>query len=197
MPSLYHEILEALTPLVEVFDQLGIPYYIGGSVASSLHGMARRTQDVDVIAEVRIDQVRRLVQLLQNDYYIDEDAVKDGIRRRSSCSVIFLASMTKIDIFLPKRRALSREEARRTQPHILEAGTRPFNIASAEDTVLTKLEWYDMGGQVSARQWGDILGIVRRQGASLDLAYLDRWAAAIGVTDLLERALVEAGLRQP
>ncbi|MGI9060222.1 MAG: hypothetical protein ACR2H5_16780 [Ktedonobacteraceae bacterium] len=65
--SLYHDVMEALTPLVEAFDQLGIAYYIGDSVSSSLHGMARQSQDVDVIADIRPDQVRSLVQALQSD----------------------------------------------------------------------------------------------------------------------------------
>jgi len=70
-------------------------------------------------------------------------------------------------------------------------------LASPENTVVNKLEWYKMGGQVSTRQWNDILGILKRQGASLDLTYLDRWSVALGVSDLLERALMETGLRQP
>jgi hypothetical protein len=79
----------------------------------------------------------------------------------------------------------------------LEAGTRPVRIASAEDAVLTKLEWFDMGGRSSARQWNDILGIMSRQGVALDLAYLRHWADTLGVRDLLERALTEAGLTGP
>lgn len=72
-----------------------------------------------------------------------------------------------------------------------------MRIASAEDAILTKLEWFDMGGRSSARQWNDILGIIGRQGASLDLAYLRHWADALRVRDLLERALTEAGLTGP
>ncbi|HET8850915.1 MAG TPA: hypothetical protein VFN02_00160 [Ktedonobacteraceae bacterium] len=72
--SLYHEIVEALVPLVNEFEQHGIVYYIGGSVSSSLHGIARRTNDVDIIAQIRPPQVRALVQALQHDYYVDEAA---------------------------------------------------------------------------------------------------------------------------
>jgi hypothetical protein len=68
-------------------------------------------------------------------------------------------------------------------------------VASPENTIVNKLEWYKMGGQVSTRQWNDILGILRRQAANLDLAYLHRWSTALDVSDLLERALLEAGLK--
>jgi len=111
--------------------------------------------------------------------------------------VIHLNTMLKVDLIPLKRRAFTREEARRAQPHLLEAGSRPVRVASAEDAVLTKLEWFDMGGRSSGRQWNDILGIMRRQGAALDLAYLRHWADALGVRDLLERALVDAGLKGP
>ena len=113
--SLYHEVMEALTPLVEMFEQLGITYYIGGSVSSSLHGLARRTQDVDVIADVEPSQVRSLVPLLQHDYYVDEQAWKDAVRRGLPYNVIHLTTMLKVDLIPLKRRAFTREEARRAQ----------------------------------------------------------------------------------
>ena len=72
-----------------------------------------------------------------------------------------------------------------------------MRIASAEDAVLTKLEWFEMGGRSSARQWNDILGIIGRQGTSLDLVYLRHWAGVLRVRDLLERALTEAGFTGP
>ncbi len=195
--SLYHDVMEALTPLVDAFDQLGIAYYIGGSVSSSLHGMARQSQDVDVIADIQPAQVRSLVQALQGDYYVDEQAWQAALRHGTLYGVIHLNTMLKVDLIPLKRRAFSREEARRAQPHLLEAGARPVRVASAEDAVLTKLEWFDMGGRSSGRQWNDILGIMRRQGAALDLAYLRHWADALRVRDLLERALTEAGFTGP
>src|SRR6266704_2497352 len=195
--SLYHDVMEARTPLIEAFGPLGITYYIGGSVSSSLHGMARRTQDVDVIADIGPAQVRSLVQALQNDYYVDEQAWQDAVRRGFPYNVLHLGTMLKVDLIPLKRRAFTREEARRAQTHVLEAGTRPVRVASAEDAVLTKLEWFEMGGRSSARQWNDILGIIKQQGAALDVPYLGQWADVLGVRDLLERALVEAGLKRP
>lgn len=161
--SLYHDVMEALTPLIEAFERLGITYYIGGSVSSSLHGLARRTQDVDVIADIEPGQVRSLVQALQSDYYyVDEQAWKDAVRRGFPYNVLHLGTMLKVDLIPLKRRAFTREEARRAQTHILEAGTRPVRVASAEDAALTKLEWFEMGGRSSTRQWNDILGIMRQ-----------------------------------
>lgn len=195
--ALYHAIIEALDPLIDAFEQFGIQYYIGGSVSSSIHGMARRTQDVDVIADIQVTRVHLLAQFLQNDYYLDEQVWRDAIHYGQSYNLIHLNTMMKVDLMPFKRRAFTKEEAHRAQLHILEAGTHPLNIASAEDAILTKLEWFHMGGRTSGRQWNDILEIIRRQGVALDLVYLRKWADTLGVRDLFEKALVDTGNIQP
>ena len=188
------DILAAITPIVEALEELGIPYHIGGSVASSLYGLPRLTIDADLVADLRMEHVRPLVKQLETDYYIDGDMIRDAIRRQSSFNLIHQDTILKVDIFIPKSRLFDQEELRRAQQEVLSEGTRPFNIASPEGTILNKLEWYRMGGEVSDRQWNDILGVLKVQGTNLDMAYLRRWAANLSVTDLLERALVDAGL---
>ena|SRR5579859_3905068 len=177
--SIYREIIEALNPLINAFDQIGIFYYVGGSVSSSLHGIGRRTQDVDVIADIQLYQVQRLVQILQNDYYVDEQALSDTVKRSLPYNIIYLGTMMKIDLMPLKQRAFTQEEARRAQDHVLEAGTRALRIAAAEDAILTKLEWFNMGGRTSPRQWNDILGVLKQQGTKLDLHYLDIYARSV------------------
>jgi hypothetical protein len=188
------EILAAIAPVVEALEELGVAYHFGGSVASSVHGIPRLTIDVDIVADLRLEHVRPLVKQLEAEYYIDADAVRDAIRRRSSFNAIHLDTMLKVDVFIPKTRAFDQEELRRTRQEVLAEGTRPFYTASPEDTILNKLEWYRMGGEVSTSQWNDILGVLKVQGTALDMVYLQRWAKALQVTDLLERALVEAGM---
>ena len=122
--------------------------------------------------------------------------IRDAIKRRSSFNVIHLDTMLKVDVFIPKSRSFDQEELRRAQQEVLLEGTRPFNIASPEGTILNKLEWYRMGGEVSDRQWKDILGVLKIQGTNLDMDYLKKWSANLKVTDLLERALVDAGLKE-
>jgi hypothetical protein len=191
------EILAALAPIVEALEELGVAYHIGGSVASSVYGIPRLTIDADLVADLRLDHVRPLVKQLEVEYYIDADAVRDAIRRRSSFNAIHLDTMLKVDVFIPKMRAFDQEELRRTRQEILAEGTRSFYMSSPEGTILNKLEWYRMGGEVSDRQWNDILGALKVQGTALDMVYMQRWAKALQVTDLLERALVEAGIQEP
>lgn len=188
------DILAATTPVVEALEQLEVPYHIGGSVASSLNGIPRLTIDIDLVTNLKLEHVQPLVRLLEAEYYIDEDAVRDAVKRRSSFNVIHLESILKIDVFVAKSRVFDQEEFRRVRLKTLEGSGRPFYVASPEGTILNKLEWYRMGGEVSDRQWNDILGVLKVQGTNLDMAYLQRWAAALKVSDLLERALVDAGL---
>ncbi len=190
------DILAAITPIVEALEELGTPYHIGGSVASSLYGLPRLTIDVDLVADLRIGHVRPLVKQLQTTYYIDEDMVRDAISRHSSFNIIHQDTILKVDVFIPKPRLFDHEELHRVQSKVLEGSDRIFFVASPEGTILNKLEWYRMGGEVSDRQWNDILGVLKVQGTNLDMAYLQRWAANLNVTDLLERALVDAGLKE-
>lgn len=185
----------ALIPLVEVLEELGIAYYIGGSVASSAYGISRPTQDADVVADVQFKHVSTLVMRLKASYYVDADMIRDAIRHRSSFNVIYLDSVFKIDIFIPKMRPFAQQERLRAQPGLIEGSPRAFYLSSPEDIILNKLEWYKIGGETSHRQWQDLLAVLKVQGESLDFAYLDRWAENLGIASLLARALAEAGLQ--
>ena len=190
MQSNFQEIVEALLPFLQALDRFGIPYYVGGSVASSYYGSWRRTQDIDVILAIRPDQIRALAQYLTQDYAIDADAWIDSFRYGQPFNIFFQQTFTKIDV-MPLQTAHRQEEARRAQPRSLFAGTPPIRLSSAEDTIVAKLKWYQaMGG--SKRQWADILGVMRNQQPNLDLRYLRTWADTLGVRAELEQALVDA-----
>jgi len=189
------DILTALTPAVEALEALGIPYHIGGSVASAVHGIARSTADADLVVDLQPAHVPQLIRLLEADYFVQAEAVFDAIDHQSSFNLVYLATMVKIDMFIQRSTPFDREVQRRIVQDTLaedELG-RPFNLSSAEDTLLHKLRWYRMGGEVSDRQWNDILGIILVQAGDLDHAYLREWAVELGVTDLLERALAQTG----
>jgi hypothetical protein len=190
------ELLAAIMPIAEALERLNVAYHIGGSVASSIHGIPRLTIDADLVADLRLEDVQLLVNQLEPNYYIDADAVTDAIKRRRSFNAIHLDTMLKVDVFIPKTRLFDQEELRRVRLEVLVEGTRPFYTASPEGTILNKLEWYRMGGEVSDRQWNDILGVLKVQGTALDLPYLRRWATNLQVANLLERALMDAGLEE-
>lgn len=187
-------VIHALLPLIDALEQIGIPYYLGGSIASSTYGDSRPTQDADLVADIQIKHVISLVKRLESEYYIDADMIREAIHHRSSFNLIYLASMFKVDIFLPKPRPFTEQERLRARKEVIEEGGRPFYLSSPEDIILNKLEWYKMGNEISTRQWHDIIGVINRQAKTLDLAYLHHWAVELNVLELLERAFAETNL---
>ena len=190
------DVLVATHALVEAFDRLGIRYFIGGSLASSVHGLPRSTLDVDLVADLRPEHVQPLAERLQGAFYVDEDMVRDAVARRSSFNVIHLDTMVKLDVFVLRSTSYDRGAFSRAQEEtlVLDQESRPLRFATPEDVVLHKLYWYASGGQASERQWDDVLGVLRVQGSALELEYLRRWAAELEISSLLEGALVAAGL---
>jgi len=176
--------------VIEALNALNIPYFVGGSLATAVHGVARATMDVDLVADMRAEHAQPLVRALGSEFYADAEMIRDAVRERSSFNVIHKPTMFKVDVFIPKGRPFDRSQfARRIVQSLTEEGTDEIYIASPEDNILAKLQWYRLGGEVSDRQWNDILSVLRVQGERLDRPYLCRWAKELGVTDLLEEAL--------
>ncbi|MEI2691412.1 MAG: hypothetical protein V9H69_17585 [Anaerolineae bacterium] len=174
--------------VIEALDDLGVRYVIGGSLASALHGVARATMDADLVADLKPQHVRPLVQKLAGAFYIDEDAVRTAVASRRSFNAIHLAAMFKVDVFIPKGRPFDLAQLDHATAQLVATGPdRLAYVASAEDTILAKLDWYRQGGEVSERQWRDVLGVVKVQGDRLDWTYLRQQAANLGLSDLLEK----------
>ena len=188
------EVLAALRPLVEWFDARGVPYRIGGSVASSVHGVARSTLDVDLVADLPETLASLFAADLGSSYYVDEPSVREAIRRRGWFNLVHFASMVKLDVFLPKREEYDRAAFDRFRREPLDPSfpRERFLVVSPEDIVLRKLLWYRAGGESSERQWSDVRGVLSVQRDHMDIEYLEHWARRVGVEDLLERARSEA-----
>jgi hypothetical protein len=188
------DLVAALAPVADALGALGVPFFIGGSLASSVHGIARASLDADVVTALEPQHVDPLVMRLADAYYIPVERLRTAAAAHTSCNLIHLATMFKIDLFVSKGRPFDREAEARARPQpIGETPDAPrLPIASPEDTVLAKLEWFRRGGESSERQWSDVVGVLKVTERA-DLPYMRRWAESLGVSDLLERALGEAG----
>ena len=178
--------------VVQELEDLRIQYFVGGSLASSLHGIPRATQDVDIIADIAFQHIPKLVKALEAEFYIDGDMIKEAIQRRKSFNLIHYETMFKVDIFIPKLDTSAQEEMeRRQQYQVSDSPQSLLYLASAEDIILNKLQWFQMGGGVSERQWNDVLGVMQIQHNKLDRSYLERAAQQRGVADLLQKVFNE------
>jgi hypothetical protein len=174
--------------VTHALDRLGVVHTIGGSIASSFAGEPRSTVDIDIVAALDESHVATLTDALSADFYIDESALRRAVRERTSANFIHHATQLKVDLFVAGGTALDEQQLNRRQQITVGPG-RTIHVHPPEDILLQKLRWYRKGGEVSDRQWRDVVAIVRVQGDRLDRHYLSTNAPTLGVADLLERAL--------
>ncbi len=176
---------------------------MGGSLASSAYGYGRATQNADLIADLIADFRREYIapfaKTLAGRFYVSEPLIASAIERRSFFNLIHLATLFKVDVFVLKDRLFVQVVMERVRLGRLPVPGEPLElpVASPEDVVLAKLEWYRKGNEISERQWLDILGILKVRADSLDFDYLWHWSREIHVDDLLLRVLKDAELPPP
>jgi hypothetical protein len=187
------DLLAAVLPVAECLDRLGVRYFLTGSAASSAHGIARASLDADLVAELEPVHVDALIACLADAYYVPVGTLRAAVIERRSFNLVHLASMFKVDVFVSRQRPYDMQAADRARPEVLDdaVGAPRIPTATAEDTVLRKLEWFRRGGEVSERQWWDVIGVLK-VGRTLDREYLQAWAVQLGVADLLDRAMSQA-----
>lgn len=184
-----------MKPVADAFESLGVPYAVVGSVAGLSHGYSRYTMDVDTVAFLTLEAVSEFVARLQNDYYVDDGAIREAIRHHRSFNLICNANGFKIDVFIPEPSEWQKQVVARSEQERMDGMSEPaFVIESAEDLVLSKLRWFRLTNGTSERQWNDVLGVLKVNCFDIDIEYLERWAKELRVDDLLARAFDESGI---
>jgi hypothetical protein len=179
--------------VVQAFDALRIAYFLGGSMASSIHGLYRATADADFVAALRPDHAEPFAKLLKPAFYAESEIIRAASEAGRSFNIINFETMLKVDVFVARPEPFHIAQMRRRVLQEIGGNTAKIYVSSPEDTILAKIQWYREGGCVSDRQWNDILGVFKVQADGLDRAYLAEWARELRVTDLLAKAYQDAG----
>ncbi len=186
----FDDLVAALEPVVSALRGLGVAHSVGGSVASTFHGAIRSTMDVDLVCALDEAHVEPFIVACGGDYYANPGAAREAVRQRKCFNLIHLPTSYKIDVFVHRGRRFDESALGRARPASFgPSATEPIPVATVEDSILAKLEWFRLTDETSERQWDDVSKLVRLHGSGLDAAYLHDMADTIGVADLLARLL--------
>lgn len=176
-----------------ILNQLGIRCALGGSMASSLLSIPRFTQDADLMVDLFAGREAELHDALGPDYYVSITAMSEANRLRRSFNIINMTTGFKLGLFVKRDRPFDRSALDRSVRMALPADqSQQIAVLTAEDVVVLKLEWYRLRDEVSDQQWRDIVTLLKVRASEIDLDYTRRAAVALGVEDLLDRALGQA-----
>jgi hypothetical protein len=179
--------------VARAIEAAGGLYFVGGSLASSLQGEPRATNDIDIVLELPIGRIGEFVRELGPEFEVDVDMLRQALLDARSANIFYLPSVMKIDLFAVGPGPFDEVEFARRRPVQVGVGTDTLVVKSPEDTVLRKLLWYREGGGVSDRQWRDVVEVLRVSGGGMDRGYMIAWAEKLGIIALLDRALAESG----
>lgn len=186
--------IEIVQRLIRVLDTLDIPYAIGGSMASSTYGMRRFTQDADIAVRPFLPVADKFFDMVKDEFYISKEAMEEALRSHGSFNLIHFETSFKIDLFVQRPSEFEQQlliRSRRVK--LTDTAAREVCVVSPEDIILLKLRWFQETGGTSERQWGDVMGVLGVQAGTLDYEYLTNWARKLGLDELLERAIAQAG----
>ncbi len=196
------DLLVVMLPARRALKDLHVPYYLGGSIASSLHGMQQLAQDIDLVVDLGEQTLPSLFAVLGQDYLLEEDEAREAVREHKPFPLIHLDSLMKVDVVFPKREAFATSMRQLIRGYTLDERYPPIQLASATEMILFKMQRYQRNersrtdGMQDDAEWNDILGMLKVQGPDLDLAVLAEWAGKLDVRETWHRALVDAGLQE-
>lgn len=178
--------------VAEALEAVGAGYFLGGSLASSIDGTPRATNDIDFVIDLPLGRIGDFATALGADFEVDIDMLRDAVLHGRSANAFYLPLVLKIDFFGHARGPYDEAEFNRRRAVVVRKGRKLF-VKTPEDTILRKLLWWQAGGGISDRQWSDIVGVLRTQQGRLETSYLLGWATSLRLTEPLERAMAEAG----
>lgn len=185
----YSDLATVIDDVVQVLHQHDVPYFVTGSLASSMHGEFRATNDIDIVVELQPEGLQGVVRALALQFVVDDVAAKEAFANGVSFNLIHSSAYLKVDLF-PATGAFEREAIKRAERVLIPGTSQPLSIATREDILLAKMRWYRAGGETSAVQWRDIDRLADLNRGVFDVAYLRKWSTTLDVSDLLNRLVL-------
>jgi hypothetical protein len=178
---------ELMGLIIKAFESLKIPYMITGSQASAYYGEPRFTRDIDIVTDLKEEQVEDFSRFFPEDeFYCDKDMIKAEIKRRGQFNIIHSSSGLKIDIILTKATPFSKTEFSRRKPGAVSPEQEAY-FTSPEDVIIKKMDFYREGG--SEKHLRDITGILKISSDIIDIDYITKWADSLSLRDIWDAIL--------
>lgn len=180
------EQLKVIKLVVDRIENLDVPYFIAGSIASSYYGIPRYTHDVDVVISISENDIRAIIRLFEGEGYLSQEGIQDALSRTGMFNFIHMESGLKVDFWLDRGEPFTKSCFERVRQVEISDGLL-VKMASPEDVLLHKIYWDHL--TPSERQIRDAQGILAVQGVKLDIGYIEEWAKKLGIEDKMEEVL--------
>jgi hypothetical protein len=196
------DLLTVMLPALQAFDEQNLFWYLGGSIASSLHGMQQMAQDIDLVVNLHSQNLPSLLPLLKQYYIFDEDALQEAVSQRTACSLIHRNTLMKVDLIMARQSAFETALYPRIASYSLDERSPSLPLASAVEMILVKLHRYSQDllsrtdGMRDDAEWNDIVGMLKIQEPPFERDFLEEWARNLKITEMLRQALVDAGAEE-
>lgn len=187
--------LDVALRVAEALESVGCAYFVGGSLASSLHGEPRATNDIDIVVAMTPNRVKAFAEKLGGDFEVDQEMLRDALIHGRCANIFYLPMVTKIDLFAVGSTPYDEVEFNRRRRVRVRLSGEELVVKTPEDSVLRKLLWYREGGEVSSKQWRDVVEVLRVSAGLLDEGYLTSWSERLGIVELLSNARNEASIK--
>ncbi|GCE27527.1 hypothetical protein KDA_30110 [Dictyobacter alpinus] len=195
-------LLTIISDLAKTFDAFNIPWYLGGSIASSIYGMQQLAQDIDLIVDLSTQHIPLFIPSLKQHYIFDERAIQKAKDKKTSFSILHRNSFTKVDIILGDTCMFSSSRKPGIDRQTLDEQYPDIPVASPYEMILFKLYRYYQDkvscqdGMINDAEWNDIMGMLKVQAPFLDFSLLDQWIEHLGIRDTWKLVLIDTGLKE-
>ena len=176
---------DAVAKLIEVLNELSVPYMVVGSFSSNYYGIARSTKDADIVANLPNDvSIGAIAKRLGPAFRLDPQAGFEGITATIKYVVSLVEVPFTIEVFLLSNDEHDQERFRRRRE--VQLSGRPTFIPAPEDVIITKVRWAASRAQTRGKDAADVANLIAVSGELIDWPYVYSWCDRHGTRELLD-----------